>query len=67
MHFIVYNDFFEGGGECLQLLIVKMFPFLWLCTSMRNFIAELHRRLEVELCFGSENLKSLLLTPKFPI
>ena len=31
---------------------------------MRNFVAEFRRRLDVELCFESENLKSLLFSQK---
>ena len=43
-----------------------MILFQWLCHSIKNFIAKFGRRMDFELRFWGENLKSSLFTPKFP-
>ena len=43
-----------------------MILFQWLCHSIKNFIAKFSRRMDFELRFLGENLKSSLFTPKFP-
>ena len=43
-----------------------MILFQWLCHSIKNFIAKFCRRMDFELRFWGENLKSSLFTPKFP-
>ena len=41
-----------------------MFQFQWFCHSIKNFIAKFCHRIDFELYFWDENLKSLLYTPK---
>ena len=43
-----------------------MILFQWLCHSIKNFIVKFCRRMDFELRFLGENLKSSLFTPKFP-
>ena len=43
-----------------------MIIFQWLCHSIKNFIAKFCRRMNFELRFSGENLKTSLFTPKFP-
>ena len=43
-----------------------MILFQWLCHSIKNFIAKFCRRMDFELRFWGENIKSSLFTPKFP-
>ena len=49
----------------VKIVIVKIILFQWFCPSIRNCIAKFRRSLEVELYFGSENLKSLFLPQHF--
>ena len=43
-----------------------MILFQWLCHSIKNFMGKFCRRMDFELPFLGENLKSSLFTPKFP-
>ena len=42
-----------------------MILFHWFCHSIKNFIAKFCRRMDFELRFWGENLKSSLFTSKF--
>ena len=44
-----------------------MILFQWLCASISNFTPAVRRKLDLEFCFGSKSLKSLLFTQKFPM
>ena len=44
-----------------------MIIFQWLCHSIKNFIAKFCRRMDFELLFSGENIKSSLFTSKFPL
>ena len=48
-------------------MIFKMILFQWLGPSIRNFTTAFRRKLDLEFCFGSQSLKSLLFTPKIPM
>ena len=43
-----------------------MILFQLLCHSIKNVIAKFCRRMDFELRFGGENLKSSLFTPNIP-
>ena len=45
---------------------VIMFFFV-LGPSIKNFITEFRRKLDLEFCFGSKSLKSLFFAQKFPM
>ena len=47
-------------------MIAKMILSQWLCHSIKKFIAKFCRRMDFELRFLVENLKSSHFNPKFP-
>ena len=44
-----------------------MIRFQWLAPSIRNLTTVFRRKLDLEFCFGSKSLKSLLFTQKIPM
>ena len=56
-----------GGGGGVKIIDLQNDSISVALPFNKNFTTEVRRKLDLEFCFGSKSIKSLLLTQKLPI